>query len=80
MIFQMSLCKCDNFVIIVFPVLSSEAHFTSSAAYSAENNKELTPDGQETSPASGNRLQYLPEWYTGIYGKSGGTKVHVLWK
>ena len=56
------LCKCDNFVPIVVPGLSSEAHRTSSAEDSAENTKESTLDHPETTKASRHRLQDLPEW------------------
>ena len=42
-------CKCDNFVPIVVPVRSSEAHLTNSPEDSFENTQELTPDEQETS-------------------------------
>ena len=55
-------CKSDNFVPIVVPCLSTEAHLTSSPQDSAESTKELTPDEQETTQASRNRLQDLPEW------------------
>ena len=55
-------CKCDNFVPIVVPGLSSEADLTSSAEDSAETTKESTLDDQETTKASRHRLQDLPEW------------------
>ena len=71
-------CKCDNFVPIVVPGHSSEAHLTRLAEDSAETTKELTPDEQETTKASRDRLQNLPEW--SIYGKSGGTKIPIFWE
>ena len=55
-------CKCDNFVPIVVPGRSSEAHLTNSADDPAERTKELILDEQETTLASRNWLQDLPEW------------------
>ena len=55
-------CECDNFVPIVVPGRSSEAHLTNSAEDPAESTKELIPDEQEMTLASRNRLQDLPEW------------------
>ena len=45
-------CTCDNFVPIVVPGLSSEAHLTSSAEDPAETTKELTPKDRETTKTS----------------------------
>ena len=53
--------KCDNFVPIVVLGRSSGAHLTSSAEKSAVSNKELAPDEQETTQASRDRSQDLPE-------------------
>ena len=36
--------------------------FTGSAEDSADNTKELTPDDQDTTKASRNRLKDMPEW------------------
>ena len=53
----------------IIPCISSflvdqvKAHLTSSAEESAESIKELTPDEPETTLASRNRLQDLPEWF-----------------
>ena len=37
------LCKCDNFMLIVFPGLSSDTDISSSAGDSDENTKEIAP-------------------------------------
>ena len=50
----------DNFVPIVMPGRSKKIHFTSSAELT-ERIKEMTPDEQETTLASRNQLQDLPE-------------------
>ena len=55
-------CKCNNFVLIVAPGQSSEAHLVSSADDPAESTKKKTRDEQETTLASRNRLHDLPEW------------------
>ena len=53
--------NCDNFVPVVASRVSSEAHLASSEEDSAEDTKELTSDEQETTQASRDRLQDLPE-------------------
>ena len=52
---------CDNFVSVV-PGVSIEAHLPNSAVESSENTEELTPDDQETTQVSRDRLQDVPEW------------------
>ena len=64
-------CKCDNFVPIVVPCRSSEAHLASSAEDPAESTEELTPDEQEMTQASRNRLQDFPKWLQEFSSVSG---------
>ena len=59
-LFRMArLYLADNFVPIVMLGRSKKRHFTSSAEELTERIKELTPDEQETTLASRNRLQDL---------------------
>ena len=58
---RLHLARSVDFVPIVVPGRSRTTHLTSSTENSAESIKELAPDKRETTLASRNRLQDLPE-------------------
>ena len=55
-------CRCDNFVAVVVPALSSDTHISGSPGHSAENTAEIAPSDRDATQASRSRLTDLPEW------------------
>ena len=64
-------CKFVTFVPIVVLGRSYEAHLVSPAEDSMESTKESLPDEEETTKASRDRLQVLPEWLQ-EFAETGG--------
>ena len=72
--------KCDNFVAIVVPGLSSDTNISGLAGDAAENTQKVSTERPACKAGIEKSIARLARMVCRIYGTPGGHKINSLWE